>query len=115
MIEERITRVLFLVEHAPLAQARVNQEAEGERQIALACKIFDGLRAGVFLERKVGLIQIRDDFPVLIANRSVDGDEFYFGGNLRLRLRWGLLLRLRLRRRSRLRRRWLLWRRLLLL
>jgi hypothetical protein len=94
VIEEGVTRALLLVEHSPLAHARVDQETESKGQIALACKIFDGLRARVFLKREVGLIQIGDDFSVFIANGGVDGDEFYFCGDFGLRLGWRLLLRL---------------------
>ncbi len=84
MIEERVAGALFLVEDAALAEAGVDQQAEGERQIAFAHKIFDGLRAGVFLESEVGLIQVGDDFAVLVADGSVHRDEFYFGGNFGL-------------------------------
>ena len=101
VIEERVAGALFLIEDAPLAEAGVNEQAEGERQIAFACEIFDGLRAGVFLEREVRLIQVGDDFPVLVADGGVHGDEFYFGGDFGLRLRRRLLLRLGLRRRRR--------------
>ncbi len=98
VIEERIAGALLLIEDAPLAKARVNEQAEGERQIAFACEILDRLRTGVFLEREVRLIQVGDDFPVLIADGGVYRDEFYFGGDFGLRLRRRLLLRLGLRR-----------------
>jgi hypothetical protein len=87
VIEERVAGALFLVEDAPLAEAGVNEQAEGERQVAFAHKILDGLRARVFLESEVGLIQIGDDFAVLVADGGVHRDQFHFGGNLGFGLR----------------------------
>jgi len=84
VVEKRIAGALFLVENAPLAQARVHEQAEGERQIALAREKLDALRASIFLEREIGLIQIGDDFAVLVADGGVDSDQLYFGGDFGL-------------------------------
>ena len=81
-IEKGIARAAFLIEDAPLAEAGVNKQAEGEGKIALAREIFDGLRAAVFFDREVGLIQGCDDLAVLVADGRVDRHELHFGGDL---------------------------------
>lgn len=80
-VEKGVTRAALLIEDTPLAEACVNKQPEGEGKIALAREILDGLRAAIFFDREVGLIQGCDDLAVLVTDGCVDRHELHFGGD----------------------------------
>ena len=80
-IEEGVAGGALFVEDAALAAAGVDQKTQGERQVTFASKILDGLRVRIFFEGEIGLIEIWNDFAVLIADGGIEGDELHFGGD----------------------------------
>jgi hypothetical protein len=77
-IEERAAGRAFLVEDAALAEAGVNEEAKGEREIGLFGEIGDGLGLGVLFEGEVVFGEIADEVAVFVA----DGGEEIDGGDV---------------------------------
>src|SRR6202042_2827753 len=108
VFEKAVAGGALLAQHAPLAQARIHQEAERQRQIGLPRKVGDGLRVPILLEGKVLFGKIGDDVPVLIAHRRKDVDYVHAGREGRVRrlllvrrvLRGNLLRHQQLRRRK---------------
>ena len=74
-IEEGAAGGAFLVEDAALAEAGVDEEAEGEWEIGLFGEIGDGLGLGVLFEGEVVLGEIADEVAVFVA----DGGEKIYG------------------------------------
>ena len=68
----------FLVEDAALAEAGVDEEAEGEGEIGLFGEIGDGLGLGVLFEGEVVFGEIADEIAVFVA----DGGEEIDGGDV---------------------------------
>ena len=48
VIEKALARTALLSQHAPLAEARIHEQAQRQREIGLARTISDGLRPPVF-------------------------------------------------------------------
>src|SRR5271166_3047708 len=92
MIQKAVARGALLLQHAPLAQASVHQQAKPQGQVALTLKIIDSLRPTVLLHGKIVFCQIWDDLSMFVANRCQDAYDFHFHSNLCLR---SLLRRLR--------------------
>jgi len=77
-IEERAAGGAFLIEDAALAEAGVDEEAEGEREIGVFCEIGDGLGLAVLLEGEVVFGEVADDVAMFVA----DGGEEVYGGDV---------------------------------
>ena len=82
VLEEFVAGVALPIEHARLAAAGIEQQAEREREIALLGEVADGLRAPVFLDGELVLGQIVDDFALLVADGGQDVDDVDAGGEL---------------------------------
>jgi len=78
MVEEGMAGGAFLVENAALAEAGVDEEAEGEREIGLFGEIGDGLGLGVLIEGEVVFREIAEEVAVFVA----DGGEKIYGGDV---------------------------------
>ena len=81
MVEEGAAGGALLIEDAALAEAGINEEAEGEREIGLFGEIGDRLGLGVLFEGEVIFGEIADEVAVLVADGGeeidsgdVDGD-----------------------------------------
>jgi hypothetical protein len=76
-IEERAAGCAFLVEDAALAEAGIDEEAEGEREIGLFGEIGDGLGLGVLFEGEVIFGEIADEIAVFVADggEQIDGSD----------------------------------------
>ena len=83
-IEEGSAGGALLIENAALAEAGVDEEAEGEREIGVLCEIGDGLGLGVLFEGEVVFGEIADEVAVLVADsgEEVDGGDGYGDGGL---------------------------------
>ena len=81
-IEERAAGGAFLVEEAELAEAGVDEEAEGEREVGLFGEIGDGLGLGVLFEGEVVFGEIADEVAVFVADcgKEIDGGDVYADG-----------------------------------
>ena len=77
-IEERAAGGALLVEDAALAEAGVDEEAEGEREVGLFGEIGDGLGLAVLVESEVVFGEIADEVAVFVA----DGGEEIDGGDV---------------------------------
>ena len=76
VVEEGAAGGALLIEDAALAEAGVDEEAEGEREIGFFGEIGDGLGLGVLFEGEVFLREIADQAAVFVAN---GGEEIYGG------------------------------------
>jgi hypothetical protein len=76
-IEKRAAGGAFLIEDAALAEARVHEEAEGEREAGFLGEVGNGLRLSVLLESEVVFGEIADDVAVFVADSSkeIDGGD----------------------------------------
>jgi len=76
-IEERAAGGAFLIEDAALAEAGVDEKAEGEREIGFFGEIGDGLGFAVLVEGEVVFGEVADDVAVLVADsgEEVDGAD----------------------------------------
>src|SRR4029077_9661340 len=83
-IEEGAAGGAFLVEEAALAEAGVDEEAEGEREIGLFGEIGDGLGLGVLFESEIVFGEIADEVAVFVADggEEIDGGDVYGDGGL---------------------------------
>jgi hypothetical protein len=77
-IEERVAGGAFLIEDAALAEAGINEEAEGEREVGLLGEVGDGLGLAVLFESEVVFGEIADEVAVFVA----DGGEEIDGGDV---------------------------------
>ena len=84
MVEERAAGGTFLIEDAALAEAGVDEEAEGEREIGFFGEIGDGLGLGVLFEGEVVFGEIADEVAVFVADggEKIDGGDVYGDGRL---------------------------------
>ena len=88
VLEEFVAGVALLVEHARLAAAGIEQQAERQRKIALLGEVADGLRAPVFLDGELVLGQIVDDLALFVADGGQDVDDVDVGREGVLRPGW---------------------------
>jgi hypothetical protein len=84
MVEEGAAGGALLIEDAALAEAGINEEAEGEREIGLFGEIGDRLGLGVLFEGEVIFGEIADEVAVLVADggEEIDGGNVYGDGGL---------------------------------
>ena len=68
VIEESAAHFLFHFEHAHLAAAGVDEDAERKRQIAFRCKVFNGLGLAVLKQLEVILSLVGDEGTLLILH-----------------------------------------------
>ena len=87
VVEEGAAGGAFLIEDAALAEAGVDEEAEGEGEIGFFGEIGDGLGLGVLFEGEVVFGKIADEVAALVADSGeeidggdVDGDGRLLGG-----------------------------------
>ena len=80
LIQKAKARRALGFEHAPLAHAGVDHQADGQGQIGFLGKIADGLRAAALEEYKIFLGEIADDFVFLGPHGSQHVDHFHSGG-----------------------------------
>src|ERR1700688_5318604 len=78
VIEERAAGGAFLVENLALAEAGVDEETEGEREVGFLGEIGDGLGLAVLVESEVVFGEVADDVAVFVA----DGGEKIYGGDI---------------------------------
>ena len=90
MVEERAAGGAFLVEDAALAEAGVDEEAEGEGETGFFGEVGDGLGLGVLFEGEVVFREIADDVAVFVADggEEIDGGDVYGDGGLLAGERW---------------------------
>ena len=79
VVKEGVAGGTFFVEQAPLAQAGVHQQPEGERVIGVTREVLDGLRTTVFFQLEIVFAEIADHGAVLVANRSEQIDDLHIG------------------------------------
>jgi hypothetical protein len=77
-IEERVAGGALLIEDAALAEAGVDEKAEGEREIGLLGEVRNGLGLAVLFEGEVVFGEIAHEVAVLVA----DGGEEINGGDV---------------------------------
>ena len=82
VLEEFVAGIALLIEHARLAAAGIEEQAERERKIALLGEVADGLRTPVFLDGEFVLGQIVDDLALFVADGGQDADNVDAGGEL---------------------------------
>ena len=75
MVEEGAAGGAFLIEDVALAEAGVDEQAEGEWEIGFFGEIGDGLWLGVLFEGEVVFGEIADEVAVFVA----DGGEKIYG------------------------------------
>ena len=80
VLEEFVTGVAFPIEHARLAAASIEKQAEREGEIALLREVADGLRTPVLLECELVLDEIVNDLALLVANSGQNVDHVDAGG-----------------------------------
>ena len=73
--EEVAADFLFHIEHARLAAAGVDQDAEGEREIGFGGEIFDGLGLAVFRHLEVVLRQAGDEAALFVLHIEKQLDD----------------------------------------
>jgi hypothetical protein len=78
VVEEGSAGGAFLIENAALAEAGVDEEAKGKREIGFFGEVGDGLGFGVLLEGEIVLGEIADQVAAFVAD---SGDEIN-GGNV---------------------------------
>src|ERR1700728_3065477 len=101
LIQKIVARGALRAEHVALAEAGVDQQADGDRKIVFEHEIFNVLRMVVFGENKIVLAEVLDELALLVADRGGHVDDFHDAGEIRLRrsrIRWRLILRGRNRR-----------------
>ncbi len=81
LIEKTAARVALRVEHVVLTATGIDEQTEGEREICLLRKIFDGLRTAVFLQREIVFREVADDLAMLVANGDGQRDHFDVNGD----------------------------------
>src|SRR5258708_8985594 len=84
MVEERAAGGAFLIEDAALAEAGVDEEAEGEGEIGLFGEIGDGLGLGVLFEGEVVFGEVADEVAMFVADsgQEIDGGDVDGDGGL---------------------------------
>ena len=84
MVEEGVAGGAFLIEDAALAEAGVDEEAEGEGEIGLFGEIGDGLGLGVLFEGEVVFGEVADEVAMFVADsgQEIDGGDVYGDGRL---------------------------------
>ena len=65
-----------------LAHAGVDHQAERERKIGVAGKVFDGLRPAVFEDLEIFAIEVADDVVLFVENSGEDAHDFYVSGEV---------------------------------
>ncbi len=77
VVEEGAAGGTLLIEDAALAEAGVDEEAEGEREVGLLGEIGDSLGLAVLLESEIVFREIANDGAVFIANggEEIDGGD----------------------------------------
>jgi hypothetical protein len=92
LINKTAARVALRVEHVVLTATGIDEQAKRKREVCLLRKIFDGLRAPVFLQREIVFSEVADDLAMFVANGDRQRDHFDVnrdGGNRFLSLhRW---------------------------
>jgi hypothetical protein len=78
IIEERAAGGAFLIEDAALAEAGVDEQTEGEREVGFLGEVGDGLGLAVLLEGEVVFGEVADDVAMFVA----DSGEEIDGGNV---------------------------------
>jgi len=83
-VEEGAAGGALLIEDAALAEAGVDEEAEGERELGVFGEIGDGLGLGVLLEGEVVFGEVADEVAMLVADGSeeIDGGDVNGDGGL---------------------------------
>ena len=81
LIEKTAARVALRVEHLVLTATGIDEQTKGEREICLLRKIFDGLRAAIFLQREIVFSEVADDLAMFVANRDGQRDHFDVNGD----------------------------------
>ena len=74
-IEERAAGGALLIEDAALAEAGVDEEPDGEREVGLFGEIGDGLGLAVLVESEVVFGEVTDEVAVFVADggEEIDG------------------------------------------
>jgi hypothetical protein len=83
LVQEAQAGAALGVQHAPLAAAGVHQQAERQRQVALAREIADGLRAAVFGQQEIVLVEIAGQRSGFVPHRRQDIYHFHIRGKNR--------------------------------
>src|SRR6266481_442608 len=75
-LEKRTSNFLFHIEDAQLAAARVEQDAEGQRQVGFGPEIFNALGLAVFEQVEVVLAQVGNQRATLVLDVEEQLDDF---------------------------------------
>jgi hypothetical protein len=84
VVEKVVARGAFRAEHAALAEAGVDQKADGHGQIVFHHEVFDVLRMVIFGENKIVLREILDDLTLSVAHCGQNADDFDDAGEVGL-------------------------------
>ena len=84
LAEELLAGVPLLRQDAAGAAAGVDQQPDGQRQVALLREVPDGLRTAVLVEMEVVFRQVADDLVLLVPHGGEEIDHLHVGGKARL-------------------------------
>ena len=77
LAQKAFARVSLVGEYAPRAAAGIDQQSDGQRQVALLREVLDGLRAALLIEQEVVASQILDDLVLLVADGGEQVDHLH--------------------------------------
>ena len=75
LVQKAHARSALGVDHVLLAHTCVHHQPQRQRKIGFTGEIADQLRAPVFRDREVGLRQITNDVPLVVADRREHIDD----------------------------------------
>ena len=87
LIKKAVAGAALLIEDASLAQAGVDEQAQGQWKIGLATEVMNRLRAAILSQGEILFAQVVDDFSGFVADRGQDIDHIHLDGNLRREIR----------------------------
>ena len=75
LAEKRTADFFLHVEHSHLAAGRIDEDAEGERQVRFGGEVFDGLRFAVFEDREVVFGKVGHECAMLVLDVKEKSDD----------------------------------------
>src|SRR5580698_7554345 len=79
LLEKFVGRSFFIAQDVSLAEAGVDKQAQGQRQIGLAREVLNVLWLAIFRQREVSLVQVLYDRAFTVAYRSDHLDQLDVG------------------------------------
>ena len=76
--EECIAGLTLIIEHPTLAQTRIHQQTQSEREVSFTGKITNVLRVAVFFQYEIVFGEVAFDFAMFVAHGYRHIHHFYF-------------------------------------